>query len=236
MGVFSRRYPYWVLERKRNHALKHHGMEALDILHESLTKEDIVYWLYGGTLLGFVREGGFIADDTDIDIGVWYQRENHCRIEKCLARHNFNKNWEIIIDDVICIQRFEYKGVGIDFYYFVQSTEKVVSFSSHQDEYGKLYGVEASFDKDVFDSIKTIEKNGKSYTIPRSMDEKVLRPLYGDWKTPMGKGEYKPCTGSNQIHYTDKKALDIHHIPSVHFRRPGLIEILNFRLTGKIKY
>ena len=99
-------YPYWVLERKRNHALKHHGMEALDILHESLTKEDIVYWLYGGTLLGFVREGGFIADDTDIDIGVWYQRENHGRIEKCLARHNFNKNWEIIIDDVICIQRF----------------------------------------------------------------------------------------------------------------------------------
>ena len=55
------------LRRKRLHK---HGYGALSRLHELLTKNDIAYHCEAGTLLGIVRDGGFIKHDDDIDICV----------------------------------------------------------------------------------------------------------------------------------------------------------------------
>ena len=236
MSIFSFRYPYRVLEQKRSDALKNHGVETLDILHKLLTKEGIVYWLYGGTLLKLMRDGNFIEDDTDIDLGVWSNKEDYSRLEKGLARQNFNKNWEHQIDGGTCIQRFEYKGVGVDFYYFFKSSRGVSQFSTRKDDQGQRYAVEFFYAKDTFNHIETIEKNGKCYAIPSDYGEKVLQPLYGDWKTPIAKALYDPNMGSNDIHHKDKRGYTSRHVPSIHYRKIGFFAFLNYHLTGKIQY
>lgn len=55
------------LRRKRLHK---YGYEALSRLHQLLTKNGIAYHCEAGTLLGIVRDGGFIKHDDDIDICV----------------------------------------------------------------------------------------------------------------------------------------------------------------------
>lgn len=55
------------IRRKRLHK---YGYSALSRLHELLTKNGIAYHCEAGTLLGIVRDGGFIKHDDDIDICV----------------------------------------------------------------------------------------------------------------------------------------------------------------------
>ncbi len=225
-----------IREQRRNNALKNHGVEALDILHKLLTKEKITYWLYRGTLLKLMRDGSFIGDNTDIDIGIWSKKEDYSRLEKCLALQNFNKNWEHRSDGAICVQRFEYKGVGVDFCHFFKSSQKVSQFSTQKDDKKQRYVVEFCFAKGTFDHIKTIEKNGKCYAIPDDYGDKVLRPLYGDWKTPIPKALYRPnINSSNDIHHKDKRVCTTCPVPSAHPHEAGFLTILSCYLTNKVR-
>ena len=66
------KYEYLLCQQKYNLAIKRHGFDALKIINQLLQLHNINYWLYAGTLLGIIRDKGFIVSDTDIDIGVWY--------------------------------------------------------------------------------------------------------------------------------------------------------------------
>lgn len=44
---------------------------VLKVLGALLDRENIAWWIDYGTLLGYVRDGGFIAHDSDIDIGIF---------------------------------------------------------------------------------------------------------------------------------------------------------------------
>ncbi|KHO03969.1 hypothetical protein JS61_01335 [Rickettsia felis] len=45
--------------------------------HELLGKNNINYWIEGGTLLGAVRHQGIIPFDDDLDIGIMHEEEIH---------------------------------------------------------------------------------------------------------------------------------------------------------------
>ena len=51
--------------------IKHPMVDTLRLVKKFLDKQKVAFWLDFGTLLGAVREGGFIAWDHDIDIGTW---------------------------------------------------------------------------------------------------------------------------------------------------------------------
>ena len=70
--VYPRMQKAWrsIVIPHRRKRLHKHGYGALSRLHELLTKNDIAYHCEAGTLLGIVRDGGFIKHDDDIDICV----------------------------------------------------------------------------------------------------------------------------------------------------------------------
>ena len=219
------------LELKRNIALNNYGIEALDKLHSLLlTEEEIVYWLYGGTLLGFVRDGGFIADDTDIDIGVW--KEKRSQAEECLMNKGFYKNYQISVGGEIAVQRFEYKGVGIDIYYFSKIKDKASHPSVSWNQKGGL-AVEFFYQKNAFDSIKMLERKGKYYAIPSNYDKAVLCPLYGNWRSPIPKAAFNSSIFPNKIYCKEKQVLVQHYIPSIH--KMKFLRKMEYLLRGRIK-
>lgn len=69
-------YPYiqrtwksYSIPRKRRRLHKY-GYDVLARMHGTLSKAGILYYCDAGTLLGFVRDGGFIKNDDDIDICI----------------------------------------------------------------------------------------------------------------------------------------------------------------------
>jgi glycosyltransferase involved in cell wall biosynthesis len=56
--------------RRQREALRLNGPEVLRELHGIMSGLRINYFADFGTLLGFVRDGGFMAHDTDLDLGV----------------------------------------------------------------------------------------------------------------------------------------------------------------------
>lgn len=55
------------MKRRR---LQQHGADALRNVHAILTESGIDYYADWGTLLGIIREGGFIRHDDDIDVTI----------------------------------------------------------------------------------------------------------------------------------------------------------------------
>lgn len=64
--------PVWRMYRipKTRKLMDMHGYEVMGRLHSVFGKYDIPYYCDAGTLLGFIRDGGFIKGDADIDVSV----------------------------------------------------------------------------------------------------------------------------------------------------------------------
>ena len=55
---------------KRRKLLQRHGAEVLSGIHTLMVKNGISYYCEAGTLLGLIRDKGFIPHDDDIDISI----------------------------------------------------------------------------------------------------------------------------------------------------------------------
>lgn len=64
-NAMNRYIPFLVREEVRTEML-----DLLEKVHNTLKKNNIDYWLYAGTLLGYYRHGTLIPWDDDIDIGM----------------------------------------------------------------------------------------------------------------------------------------------------------------------
>ena len=64
--------PVWRMYRtpKVRKLMDVHGYEVMRRLHSVFRKYNVPYYCDAGTLLGFVRDGGFIKGDADIDVSI----------------------------------------------------------------------------------------------------------------------------------------------------------------------
>jgi len=104
---------------RRKKTFQKHGKEALFRIDDAFREIGIVYWLEFGTLLGAVRDRGFIEHDNDIDLACFFDdfKQEH---EKIFLKYGFKKTREFLIDNGSFgrEETYTYKGVDVDIFYF----------------------------------------------------------------------------------------------------------------------
>jgi len=147
--------------------------ENLESFKGAMDRVDAPFFLLYGTLLGAVREGDFIAHDTDIDVGI-YEQDKPRLIHA--IKELINDGFELIRtkfpDDLVTIMRDdEYIDVGI----FRKTKLREVESYVYQRN---------AIDATSLDSLDSINFLGLVYRIPKNK-EQLLTVWYGNnWVKP----------------------------------------------------
>ncbi|HBV82101.1 MAG TPA: hypothetical protein DEB74_04735 [Lachnospiraceae bacterium] len=106
-------------ETKRNKLLHENGIRILDDFNAVMSRSGINYSLIFGTLLGAVREHGFIKHDLDIDVAVWKDTD-HKYIQAQLISNGYTLKSRYEVDNGNFGREETYikDGVSIDIFYF----------------------------------------------------------------------------------------------------------------------
>ena len=115
------------LQKKVNKNFLNHGVEVLSKFDMLMKEYNINYSLTFGTLLGAIREKGFIKHDFDIDIAVWYDTDYQI-IENILLQNGFKLQRRIVVDNGISgrEETYIYQNISIDLFYFYPYNDKLM--------------------------------------------------------------------------------------------------------------
>ena len=138
---------------------------------EAMDAANIPFILIFGTLLGAIREKGFIIYDSDVDVACYAQDHRKIiNVIKTLESKGFyvpNKN-ECPLHD----------------HFFTRSGERIDIWWFDEIDDDWIYDKYIRYNKKYFDNPKSIDFLDKSFLVPNE-PEKFLKLTYGeDWKTP----------------------------------------------------
>ena len=102
-----------------NNIYQTNALSVLKEFDDCLTKNSIPYTLAFGTLLGAIREKGFIKHDLDIDTAVWVEQD-HDNIKLALKKYGFDLIHTFLVEEGLFGREETYEkcGVHIDIFYF----------------------------------------------------------------------------------------------------------------------
>ena len=165
-----------------------YGKKALLIFSETMESLGYDYWLMYGTLLGAIREHGFIKHDDDIDIGMFCEAIGKPLAESLVNKGFVYRRMKCTKDMSYRMMTFKFHGISFDIYgfkYDSQSSQNVTGFQTLPLN-GKDW--KESYQKNLFrvclthmelDGLKYIDFEGLRLKVPVNSDQ-VLRSLYGD--------------------------------------------------------
>ena len=174
-------------------SLSNHGEKFLRDFMEACGEADVSPFLMWGTLLGCVREGGFLKHDRDIDFGIlardWPKRSP---LIEAMRRRGYGLELS---------RNYKIKFIGpdllahLDVDVFIPWGGKMVCCDNH--ESGKSG---AWFPPDAFNNFRSLTFAGTRVSIP-DPPERVLETAYGDWRTPVTK--YSSGCNRNELRIAD---------------------------------
>lgn len=141
------------IQSRRNRLFRENGVNVLKEYDAILSSIDVQYSVFAGTLLGAVREKGFLKHDVDIDT-VIFNCDYTPKIKHALEQNGFKLVHYYLIDngDKGREETYEKNGVSIDIFY-IYSDEKYPTYqcdfhaldgsTSHEDSMTK-YGYVAT--------------------------------------------------------------------------------------------
>ncbi len=121
--------------------------EMLCVIDDICVKNEINYWLSGGTLLGAVRHGGFIPWDDDLDIQLMkddynkllgllktelpeqYQLQTSKTDRNYFARYAKVRDVNSLLEDSDYTLGYKYKGIFIDIFSVEKANKFLVKIS-----------------------------------------------------------------------------------------------------------
>ncbi len=187
----------------RRRRLQKHGWDTLKKVHEVLTKTGIGYFYDYGTLLGLIREGGFIKHDDDIDLTILPGTKSPNEVYRVLVNngfaflHGFKVGTRIVEFTVTDIN-----GLSIDIFF------------PRKDNRGKYYGVdifwepERTYPSELANTVVETEysmpealatftmPNGVDVSIPKDYEKLLVEEFGSTWRIPDAKfvaRENLPC-------------------------------------------
>ena len=151
----------------KTNKLQEQDYENLELFNECIVEADIFYWVGEGTALGFIREGGIIENDSDVDIGMYYENKEKY-YEKCLPLL-LNKGFTIMRNNPHSVIRHN-RYIDVDFI-GIGKPAMTYNWPETPDNWIKF-----------LEPFSKITVRGVTYNIPSLQ---YIEYLYGDnWKTP----------------------------------------------------
>lgn len=178
-----------LIRKKQTKKLHEVGYGALNKLNAVCEKSEIDICCAYGTLLGFVREGGFIGHDDDIDMMVINNEKfSWKKIETIMKENGFNLFRYFTYKGKVMEQTYEWNGITIDLFMFTPIEDGMIAYFFDR-KFDVEYDDEKQYStkKVTFPAFKGIEKkeyNGQLLYVPIEPDE-WLEYWYGNnWRTP----------------------------------------------------
>lgn len=154
--------------------------EALEVATGILKELGCQFWLDTGTLLGAVRDGGFIEGDFDIDLGLFLGEIKAAELKQALEEAGFQLVWAMQHEDFISPQlSMLYKDTRVDFACYERSeTKGQVWHLSYVPRSAVALNVFPAY---LFEKFEEVSLAGQVYPSPSPVGA-FLRWRYGEWK------------------------------------------------------
>lgn len=175
------------------------GLETLREADAACLEADVVMFPAFGTLLGAIRDKGFISYDYDLDVGVTPNVKPEM-IHAAMQKHGFvlaKQTYIPTIGDAVTEETYYRKNVGIDVFYYFDEGEDWFAYCPRKHEYkdwkeanvtdgfpvARSYVQKSDFEK--------IDFLGIQINVPKKAHE-WLRDIYSDsYMTPIKNWEAK---------------------------------------------
>ncbi|MBR1687162.1 MAG: LicD family protein [Prevotella sp.] len=203
--------------------LQTHGKEVIEQFDKCCKDNGYKYALAFGTLLGAIRDKGFIKTDDDIDMYMWID-DFTPEIPAQLQKYGFKWKHTFIADDQLFGREdtFSYKGIDLDIFYIYNSNEweypYCCDFPPHPDcssryesleKYGNL--ISRQLFLPITKNFVEIDFLGLSIPIPENANE-ILEFRYGEtFMTPIARWNKGAYSNEHITVRLDKEAVYITH-------------------------
>lgn len=188
--VIQKLYRLYAIPMKRRR-LQKHGPDCMRRLHQFFVDHNVDYYCDSGTLLGFVRDHGFIKSDDDIDIAIVEGAIEPKKLVKYFLDagygliHAFRYESRIIMFTVADVTQ-----ITIDVYF--QTLQK--GSTNILDAWSVCWRPESQYPSEKAnsavsyhflkpDGFKDIEVQGVTVRVPANTDD-VLESEYPNWRVP----------------------------------------------------
>ena len=161
-----------------------------------LDKYGCTYWLSDGTLLGAIRENGFIAHDYDVDLGVWAEDFDSRVVHELLSKfgcHILRLQGKPDDGMIITMGRV---GIHLDMFFYYPTRQKFSTGASNSATYSCLYFLEKPYNTSnkarkyecITPKVKPLVRReflGHEFWVPKNAKQH-LKAIYGpEWQKPM---------------------------------------------------
>ena len=192
------------IERNNRANLHKNGYKVLEEITNALSQSNLKVFCAFGTLLGFIRDEGFIENDDDIDMGI-IKDENFswCELENCLSSIRMKKTRQFELAGEVTEQTYTKYGVGVDFFLY-RKNEGCMTANVYWIDEGRTYDREGGHsvmyrDCPIIHGVDVIKKREINIPIPINYEEYLVANYGENWKIP--DPTYKP---QNHVRTEDK--------------------------------